>query len=1270
MYLSRLEIFGFKTFAQKVDLHFDDGITNIVGPNGCGKSNVVDALRWALGEQKSSVLRSEKMENVIFNGTKTRKPLNVAEVSLTIQNTKNILPTEYTEVTITRRLYRSGESEYYLNRLPCRLKDINDLFMDTGMGADAYSVIELKMVEQILSDSTEDRRKLFEEAAGITKYKVRRRQTFKKLESTKQDLTRVNDIVTEIEKKVSSLKRQTQKANRYQRLMRELKREEVRLGHHDYQKLQAELAPLTSQLNNLESQGDQLLGEISKREAEVEEINVKLIALEQALRDVQLQLENQDKLIKTAEEEILVSRERKTYLQDLIRRYSDEKATLADRKRGLERQIDQIQAEIENQQRDFASLSEQLEARRSELAESEGTADVQKRELDELRRQSVGVIDELARKRSAHQLIKNNIQNVERRIQELQKETDIQKEQSGDSLSELDERQASRSHLAESLDELAQRVAADDEELSRVRSLLDELKEKKLRLDAEIQALHSRIAIVQKAVETHEGFPESVQYLLEGKVGNLEYTVADLMSTDDRYRRALDIALGDSFSFLVAGDSGSIMEALGRLSDSDKGIATFLNRRMLGRFSALPDASVLSTVQQDIEGLAIHLVQCDDTDLAKLLLGDVVFVRDFDTATRLAERFPAFRFVTVSGELVKGNYLIRGGQRSRTSDSVIGQRDLLRRLQDQSRTHEQDVVRLQSEIQAHENDLRAHQQLLLDHQAQQRALEQDLIRIDKEISQREYEQKRSLETVSKNLGTIDQTRAELQAFHQGLDELLPEIDRLEEERAAIEQKIRSADSALAEQEMQRREKSDGVNELLSVVLRLEGDLKNKQAAIESCRNQIVENEETTSKHEAEATLAASEISRLDEQVLVREAELVDVSRRRDHIEHSRNSKEAEVLAFREHVARMEGDLRKIRRQREELLSSRHDLEQKHNDLRFEIRSLTERIMREFDFDLATDSVESLSEMVPDGAAEIQDEPTEADLAEADQVPAPGEPQEKDVEEVLDSPLSTEPASPSAFDPQLARQVVDDLRRKIKMLGPVNMEAYAEYHIEKDRLDTLVKQRQDLLEAESQLMETIETINETAQKQFMEIFEKIRQNFIRIFGSLFVEGEANLQMPPEEDVLEATIDILARPTGKKIQHIALLSGGEKTLTAIALLFAIYLVKPSPFCILDEVDAPLDDTNIDKFTKILRDFSTDTQFIVVTHNKRTMESASNIFGITMQEAGVSKVVSVKFNDRDGKDRPDDIEELIQRNQVEVLSQDVKEPPSPSADKPAES
>ncbi len=1254
MYLSRLEIFGFKTFAQKIDLHFDDGITNIVGPNGCGKSNIVDALRWALGEQKSSVLRSEKMENVIFNGTKSRKPLNLAEVSLTIHNTKNVLPTEYTEVTITRRLYRSGESEYYLNRLPCRLKDINDLFMDTGMGADAYSVIELKMVEQILSDNAEDRRKLFEEAAGITKYKIRRRQTFRKLETTKQDLMRVNDIVTEIEKKVNSLKRQTQKANRYQRLMAELKREEVRLGLYQYGRLNEQIAPLTEQLANLESVADRMLGETSLKESEAEKVRAHLISREQTLREIQLRLESHDKRLKDVEEVILVSRERKTYLLDLIRRYSDEKNTLSERRENLRVQIGALTTTVSELEARSRELEADLERRRSDLASADETIEADRKLLDDTRRRSVQLIDDIARKHSSYQVTRNSIENLEKRVEDLLRESREHESQTGDTLHALDQHEERRRQSAASIGRLQESLASTQADLELHRRQVEDLRTQKLQAEADIKSLDARAAILQKAIETHEGFPESVQFLLDRRSQEFKYTVADLMSSDDRYKKALEAALGDCFSYLVASNPEAVREAISLLNEQGRGSATFVHSARLGA-TGTPAVEAAGALSNEVLGSALQLARCEDSALARWLLGDVLIVEDLATAMKLADRLPHLRFVTLAGELVKGNYLIKGGGRSRTADSIIGQRENLRRLMDRRQHLEEQTVRLSKQIVDAETLVQTDQAELAAGQSALRQLEQDLMELEKEISQQEYEQKRSQDTVARNLSTIEQTRAEIESLQNTLNRIAPEVDALERQRQDLELQVRQHEHRLIEQDKSRKEKADQVHECLSAALRLEGELKNHRHTIESSERQIVEYQETADKHESESRQAVEEIARIDEHIRAKETELVELNQSRTSIERERDAQETDVAQFREAASKLEADLRKMRRQREDLLNSRHALEQQHNDLRFEVRSLTERILREYDFDLARDAFESL-----DAAAGIpvdDDEPAETDSA-----PAPAssdEPNVRPVDEVLGEERSVEQPT-DRFDATAAQEAIENLRRKIKMLGPVNMEAYSEYQAEKERLDVLTRQRQDLLEAEGQLMQTIDTINQTAQRQFMDVFEQIRQNFIKIFASLFVDGEANLQLAEEQDPLEAPIDILARPTGKKIQYIALLSGGEKTLTAIALLFAIYLVKPSPFCILDEVDAPLDDTNIDKFTKILRDFSQDTQFIVVTHNKRTMEAASNIFGITMQEAGVSKVVSVKFNSRDEKNRSDDIEEIIRRNQVEVLSQDVKEPP----------
>ncbi len=1260
MYLSRLEIFGFKTFAQKIDLHFDDGITNIVGPNGCGKSNIVDALRWSLGEQKSSVLRSEKMENVIFNGTKARKPLNLAEVSLTIQNTKNILPTEYTEVTITRRIYRSGESEYFLNRLPCRLKDINDLFMDTGMGADAYSVIELKMVEQILSDNTEDRRKLFEEAAGITRYKIRRRQTFRKLETTKTDLMRANDIITEIEKKVNSLKRQTQKATRYTKLMAQLKHEEIRLAHHDYRNFSNIIAPLEDRLTNLEGLAEQLLGEIGKKESEVEAIHTSLITREQKLREAQTALEDHDRQIKGIEEELLVSRERRNNLQDLTRRYAEEKTALREKRAALSLRIEETAAGIQQLDTQYRSLQASLDAKKSDLLASDAAISGKKAELENLRKEMVHAIDELAKKRSTYQLTKNNIQNVERKIADIKKENEIYSSHSDDASSQSDHQRSARNALTDRVEKCAADIAAHQQNADALRLAAEELKSKKLTAEAEIKTLHSRMAILQKAIENHEGFPESVQFLLQEKSAGMYATVADILSIDEKYKKAVETALGDSFSFLVAGKTESVQSAISKLSDSKKGFATFLNKAKLSNFEPHAGRPLPGAVRTEILGLAVDLVRCDDAKLIDLLLGDVAFVEDFSRATSLAERFPNFRFVTLQGEMVRGNYLIKGGSQSKSSDSIIGQRETVHRLQEQAAQWEASVADFQKNITQNEEALQETLQSVSSATEALKISEQQLLASEKELSQSEYEQKRSKESLSRNQEMIEEALRELQGFQEALQDMGPQINELENRRTSLEGESRSVDLQLAGLEKQSREKTDAASEASSAFVRMEGEIKNLHAAIENCQQQISENDETLAKHESETVAAQQEIASLSELSLVRESELKTLAHKRDGIEKDRDAQESEVAQWREAAGRIEAELKKSRRQREELLNSRHALEQEHGNLRLEMRTLADRIQRDYDFDLATDSLETLA--APMDTKEEEEADSDTGISE----PAAVSAEEKNLDEVLDDTLPQENINPEFFDAETAKKTVDDLRRKVKLLGPVNMEAFAEFQMEKERLDILVQQRQDLLDAESQLLQTIETINTTAQKQFMEVFDKIRQNFVKIFTGLFENSEANLELAKDNDPLEAGIDILARPTGKKIQHIALLSGGEKTLTAIALLFAIYLVKPSPFCILDEVDAPLDDTNIDKFTKILRDFSNDTQFIVVTHNKRTMEAAKNIFGITMQEAGVSKVVSVKFNTRASESKADDIEELIRENQVEELNQEIKEsPPKASSD-----
>lgn len=1247
MFLSRLEIFGFKTFAQKVDLRFDAGITNIVGPNGCGKSNVVDALRWALGEQKSSVLRSEKMENVIFNGTKLRKPLNMSEVSITIQNTKNVLPTEYSEVTITRRIYRSGESEYFLNRLPCRLKDINDLFMDTGMGADAYSVIELKMVEQILSDNTEDRRKLFEEAAGITKYKIRRRQTFRKLDSTKQDLTRVNDIVLEIEKKVNSLKRQTQRANRYARLMGELKWEDVRLAVHDYRQFQLQLQPLEEKLNTLEHTAAEISGTIATRESEIESVQTDLIAKEQFLRNAQLALEEIDKQIKAVEEQVLIARERKTHLTELIKRNTEENQTLADRTDFLRKRIEDTEKQLSNAESTHTTQKQVYDERKRNLDELELRLTREKEQLETLRRRLVAMIDDAAKRRNTHQLVRNNIQNLEKKIAELENEIAALEHQGDDNIGKLDAQRSAHQALIQDVESIKSRRSELQATAERLRAEVDGLRTSRTNDEADVKTLHSRISILQKAIESHEGFPESVRALLGELKDSFEATAADWLSTESRYQTAIEASLGESFAYVVTHGKKNIESGLSFLTGQRKGSATFINREKL------PDLRIErpASLQAQIQAWATDVTTSRERRLAELLLGDVVIVDDLARAMQLAEQYPQFRFVSLAGEIVKGDYLLKGGSTRQDAVHMVGQRDALAALEKELSEKERSLESLTGQIEKTDLLLQNVQHELQDADSLLSRREQDLVAMDKTISQFEYEHRRSGESAARQRESLTATRTELAGYEAQLKSLQPEIDALDADRTRLEVEVRRLESVVQESEKERRERTELLQEAQSGTWKIESEMNQLRTTLETSRQQITEYGETIRRHDLEAARSAEEIQRLDSEFASGDAQLNQLLLDRDRQEKTRDEISADVLRIRENVQRMDADLKKIRRQRDDLLNSRHDLEQQTTTLQFEIRALIERIQRDYDFNLVQDRLESAAPV-----AASPDVPVDDDSSAEDG--------EKTLDEVLDSDLPEDAGGTPVFEAATARQTIEDLRRKIKALGPVNMEAFSEYQTEKERLDVLVQQRQDLLDAESQLLETIATINTTAQNQFMEVFEKIRQNFIKIFTGLFDNSEADLKIADHEDPLEASIDILARPTGKKTQHIALLSGGEKTLTAIALLFAIYLVKPSPFCILDEVDAPLDDTNIDKFTKILRDFSTDTQFIVVTHNKRTMEAAQNIFGITMQEAGVSKVVSVSFRRRGEAPDTDDIVELIQQNQVADLTQEVKDPPSSPA------
>ncbi|MCS7012787.1 MAG: chromosome segregation protein SMC [Chloroherpetonaceae bacterium] len=1174
MYLSRLELFGFKSFAQRVQIKFDSGLTAIVGPNGCGKTNLVDAIRWVLGEQKTSVLRSDKMENVIFNGTKTRKPLGMSEVSITIENTRNILPTEYSEVTITRRLYRNGESEYLLNKVPCRLKDITDLFADTGMGSDAYSVIELKMIEQILSENAEERRRLFEEAAGITKYKQRRKQTFKKLETTSQDLSRVQDIVLEVEKKVSSLERQAKKAEQFRQLKTELRELEVAIAERELASLYRLIVPLSQRLSEHEKEKLSLTTQIDTLDAELQQKAVSLLEVEKALAAVQKELSQQTERITATEKQIFANEERTKSLAETIQRAEAELASLQTQLGELLARQLALQEELRLKELELQQAQETFSAQRRAFAASEQQLREQRLLLEQTRSSAA----ELSKKSSTLAL---EIQSIQSRIENLDSQRQQYEARQKDLAQKIQERetylQSTRAALAQAQDALLAATVAFSEAKQRrthLQAELDSHKEQLLQARAERDRTAGRIAVLQSLLESYEGLPEGVKFLdIDAQKRFGLGSLADLVSTDEEYKLALAAALGEAQSFYVSPTADSALQAIEMLRASAKGKLTFA---VLEHFAALtlPEPALPPSALR-----LLDVVRCapEIRPLLAALIGHIIIADDFAHAHALLQTAPHLEAVTRSGERYSLRGFVRGGSIKESEGLRIGKREEMERLlseQHELNAHIEHLEQYIATLQRTIGDIR-----LAEMEQEIRRTELSITELEKRLSQAEFERS-SFETESAELAArlatlasekikFEQTLAMRQPEQAELNLQLSELSAaLEVQQRLIgerEQAVQAENAALQQQSLRLKEAEFSLEKTRSALQNLEQEQLAKERQKERLTLQIEQNRD--------------EIFRLRAELETMNANLRVLYAQRDTVQTRLAELEGTLSSLKGEISAHEAKLRDLSRQREVVSHLILEFQQQisHNTVKAEhIRTV---IKTEYDLEL----------------------------------------EQKEFPEHDDFQISA------------AQERVQQLRQKLKSLGPINELALQEFQEEKARLEFLTSQRDDLLNAEKQLRDTIEEINKTAIELFNKTFQAIRQNFITIFRELFSEGdEADLLLKDPQDPLESDIEIIAKPKGKRPQAITLLSGGEKTLTATALLFAIYLVKPSPFCILDEVDAPLDDANIDRFVRLIKKFSKDTQFIIVTHNKRTMEAANTLYGVTMEEEGVSKLVAARLDD----------------------------------------
>jgi len=1173
MYLSQLDILGFKSFANKTKLKFHEGISCVIGPNGSGKSNIVDAIRWVLGEQKVNTLRSDKMENVIFNGSKHRKPLGFTEVSLSIDNSKNILKSPYSEIVISRRLYRSGESQYLINKSQCRLKDIMDLFMDTGLNANSYSVIELKMVESIISENKNDRRLLFEEAAGITKYKIRRKSALRKLELTHIDLERISDLINEISRNVNSLKRQVGKAKRFLKLQDELKNKEIDLSRFRYTSLLDEIAPLQKQLKELNSIKRDTSHQITIEEALSEEYKRELVEFEQKLMDYNNQLLNIDNHVQNFKKEDAVSQARIESMHETNERFNKE---LIDSASKIER-IKQHSAEnIENlkQYQNNISLIENEFANKQNSTKSEIEKNTQvKLEIEELNKLLKEKNFEVSEKREKFRVINfeydsnnNQLTSLNEVILTNQNELISTKAKNKLLLETKNKLESETDILITIIVDLRKEIKSNQE---KNRDLNQQLQIK----ISKINSLASRISFFEHIISNYEGHSDSIRSILKKKdeFQGLIGPISEYINVDPKYRIAVESALGKAINYLIVKNVNDAKE-----------IIKYCKNEKLGNISLIPLERIEkikytgSKIKIDSPALASLIKSKPEFEkIYQILLNDVYLTKDLDEALNFAEKYPDLKFITINGEQVNFNFEITSGMQHDKSESLIGRKENLNALINEKSEIGKEESLIKKNIISVESKIDILQEQLIKSENKADLLKNDLMETEKEFARNDYEIdkknneiKHDQERTSQLTELINRNQIELENYKKILDISVSELEKLE--KHVIDSANNYEQKNILLQNIQ--------NEIQTIQLRLIEE-KNKvdkiKTEMERSEQELTELDSNIKSHEEEITNIIKQIEQEESGKLNRKSKITELWDERDQIDKEKSNFDRSYHELKDKIIRLDDQIKKYRRQHDNSLEKTKQLELKINENEVRAEGIKERIYQEYKEDVSI------------GIASDN------------------------------------------LDINEHEQEVDSLKYKIKQLGQVNPLAVSEYEKEKERFEFYQKQYEDLKNAENSLQDTITKINKTARKQFLDTFNSISENFSGIFNNFFVNGEGTIKLEENVDPLEANVEILVRPKSKRLQTLNLLSGGEKTLTAITLLFAIYLVKPSPFCILDEVDAPLDDVNISRFTKALKDFSRQTQFVVVTHNKRTMEAADSLYGVTMEEEGLSKLVSVKFN-----------------------------------------
>ena len=1164
---------GFKSFAKKEVLKLSEGVTTVVGPNGCGKTNIVDAIRWVLGEQKSTVLRGGKMEDVIFNGAENMKPLSVCDVTLTVHNNKGKLPIEYNDIEIGRRVYRNGESEYSLNKTPCRLKDINDLFVDTGMGSDAYSVIELKMIEQILSENGDDRRRMFEEASGINKYRKQRKSTLRKFDATRFDLERINDVISEVEQKVHGLELQLKRFKRHEKLTEQLRETDIALAFLRVDKYRGIMLPLQDEIKEYNHLRNSKTDQSSKHEEELEknrevykkqeeELNIlqgNLLELTESQQDIRqniliwtekgrsslLSIErgqsnyksNEDRieiLIKDGSTFLKESESLQSALDQSLTQYKSEKESLEKIEVEYHKELkhlDQIQNERWNHQKKMVS-NRSIYDRTLSLIDDKTEANnilIEKLSLEKDKSEDIrGIITSLEKKQSA---LEKNLSGEKKIANKLQLQ-------------------------------LEQKIIKQQDIIKDYNSLI-----------VKTESLNDQAKFYSELIESNEGFPEGTQYVLENpKVfSNVLGTVADVFSVEDKYRDALENGLGELSHCLISKDKKTGLQTLEKATEANAGDLTIIPFKeaieLKVKLDPVPKTSNIIARASEIVNTSKRL-----RPLADYILGDLIIVEDIQQAAK-DKKLEGWRLVDLKGSYTGKDLIIKSRQISEHGN-LLGRKSKLEMLSKQinkSKIKEEEILKAQSSI---EVEIESLNEKLAENKNSVRSVEDQLNDLESNLMRNHLNQTQCLDNIKIIKKDITDTEQIINDSKIAVKKIEPDIEKAEKILSSFQEKINEANQSV----VSAGKKRDAQQQILQ-------DARVEMVNVESKRDNLIY--KSNSANEQVEAIKQNQVIILDEEKNLK-ALKKDLDQKIKNGEKELNKINAELQkqrsiidlkksVFRETYNMIDQIQTKIKieqQDRESILENLKSSEFKLNDLKQKIEIVFQQIKERY------------NTSVPDKLI------------------------------VDDS------------EDELAYQV-EKIQRSLENIGPVNMAVQDEYNEDNERLNHLRKQRDDLVESEENLRETIQKIDRIARKKFQETFKHISKNYEKLFNLFFEGGYGNLRLVGDPDPLEADIVIDAQPPGKRNTSLRLLSSGEKALTAISLLFAIYQVKPSPYCILDEVDAPLDDVNIHKFTKVLKQFADETQFIIVTHNKLTMEIANHMYGVTQEKKGVSKLVSVSFD-----------------------------------------